>query len=86
MIELTYIQEAALKPSGNAAAVKRTYNYQNRCPLQRLTLLTEANSYDLAFQVDRRWQRNKLSLVRSWSNPGGNMVNIYSTSGQASER
>lgn len=54
MIELTYIQEAALKPSGNAAAVKRTYNHQNRCPLQRLTPLTEANSYDLAFHVERR--------------------------------
>ena len=54
MIGLTYIQEAALKPSGNAAAVKSTYNYQNRCPLQPLTPLTEANSYDLAFQVDRR--------------------------------
>ena len=54
MMEWTYIQEAALKPSGNAAAVKRTYDYQNRCRLQRLTLLTEANSYDLAFHVDRR--------------------------------
>lgn len=54
MIELTYIQEAALKPSGNAAAVKRTYNYQNRCRLHRMGSLTEANSYDLAFHVERR--------------------------------
>ena len=45
----TYIHEAALRPSGNAAAVKRT----------------EANSYDLAFHVDKKWQRYRLYNVQS---------------------
>ena len=45
----TYIHEAALRPWGKAAAVKST----------------EANSYDLAFHVDRKWQRNKLYVTQS---------------------
>ena len=45
----THIHEAALRPSGNAAAVNRT----------------AANSYDLAFQVERKWHRNRLYVVQS---------------------
>lgn len=57
LVVKTYIHEAALNPSGKAAAVKST----------------EANSYDLAFHVDRKWQRNKLYLVQSSLDPSWNI-------------
>lgn len=53
LTDKTHIHEAALKPSGKAAAVKST----------------EANSYDLAFHVDRKWQRYKLYMVQSGLDP-----------------
>ena len=49
-----YIQEAALSPSGKAAAVNRTLNSQDKYAFLTMIQHTEANSYDLAFHVDSK--------------------------------
>ena len=62
----TYIHEVAVRPSGNATAVKSTYDYQNKSPrFAVLNILTDANSYDLAFQVERKWHTKRLYVIHS---------------------